>query len=266
MTQNDQNGSMSSQNENKGLDGLINNNLMLSNWLNNVKNNNVNLYDSLTGNNVTEHLLNQSGFGNRTGQQNSENPYQMNEQLQCLMQQVNLYRELLAQITYQNALLGGRTYPQSGSGQSNQQQPAPMNYPPEMLHNMLASMSALGSVAGLGLPQFQGLGGMSGLSGLPGLNLGGMGPNPTMPNLGGQGLNPSSLGSQGFPPQGMGVGSNLGGLLPNMQNLQALQALQSLGNFPNNAGGLMSPNGLGGLQNSPMAGNLNLNEFLRNQM
>ncbi len=28
------------------------NNLMLSSWLNNVKNNNVNLYDSMTGNNV----------------------------------------------------------------------------------------------------------------------------------------------------------------------------------------------------------------------
>lgn len=73
MSQNEQNASLSSQNENKNLDGLINNNLMLSNWLNNVKNNNVNLYDSLTGNNLTEHLLNQTGvdrFGNRNNQQN----------------------------------------------------------------------------------------------------------------------------------------------------------------------------------------------------
>lgn len=68
---------------------------MLSNWLNNVKNNNVNLYDSLTGNNVSEHMMMQSGvdrFGNRNEQRNNENPYQVNEQLQCLMQQVNLYR------------------------------------------------------------------------------------------------------------------------------------------------------------------------------
>lgn len=185
----------------------------------------------------------------------------MNEQLQCLMQQVNLYRELLAQITYQNALLGGRTYPQSGSGQTNQQQGA-MNYPPEMLHNMLASMSALGSVGGLGLPQFQGLAGMAGLQGLSGMNLGAMGAGGSMPNLGGQGLNPT----QGFAPQGLGVNNGLGGMLPNMQSLQALQALQSLGNFSNNPGGLMNPGGLGGLQNPQMPGNMNMNEILRNQM
>ena len=73
MTQNEQNSSMNSQGENKNLEGLISNNLMLSNWLNNVKNNNVNLYDSLTGNNVTEQLLNQNGidrFGNRSDQRN----------------------------------------------------------------------------------------------------------------------------------------------------------------------------------------------------
>lgn len=47
---------------------MISNNLMLTNWLNNVKNNNVNLYDSLTGNNISEHLLNQNTldrFNNR---------------------------------------------------------------------------------------------------------------------------------------------------------------------------------------------------------
>lgn len=73
MTQNEQNSSMNPQGENKNLEGLISNNLMLSNWLNNVKNNNVNLYDSLTGNNVTEQLLNQNGidrFGNRSDQRN----------------------------------------------------------------------------------------------------------------------------------------------------------------------------------------------------
>lgn len=81
MTQNEQNSSMNPQGENKNLEGLISNNLMLSNWLNNVKNNNVNLYDSLTGNNVTEQLLNQNGidrFGNRSDQRNPENPYQVN--------------------------------------------------------------------------------------------------------------------------------------------------------------------------------------------
>lgn len=247
----------------------MNNNLMLSNWLTNVKNNNVNLYDSLTGNNVTEHMLNQNGlnrFGNQNDQRNPENPYQVNEQLQCLMQQVNLYRELLAQITYQNALLGGRTYPQSGSGQSSQQQQPTMNYPPEMLHNMLASMSALGPIAGLGLSQFQALGAMGGMPGMSGLNLGAMGPTGSIPNLGGQGLNPSSLGSQGFPPQGMGVGNGLGGILPNLQSLQALQALQNMGNISYNSGGMMNPSAMGNLQNSQIPGNINLNEMLRNQM
>jgi len=42
---------------------------MLSSWLNNVKNNNVNLYDSMTGNNVAEHLLNQNPI-NRFSNQN----------------------------------------------------------------------------------------------------------------------------------------------------------------------------------------------------
>jgi len=42
---------------------------MLSSWLNNVKNNNVNLYDSMTGNNVAEHLLNQNPI-NRLSNQN----------------------------------------------------------------------------------------------------------------------------------------------------------------------------------------------------
>ena len=221
----------------------------------------------MTGNNVAEHLLNQNPmdrFNNRNEQRNPENPYQVNEQLQCLMQQVNLYRELLAQITYQNALLGGRTYPQNQSNQN--QQPNAMNYPPEMLHNMLSSMSSLNPLAnGLGLSQFQGLGGLGGLSGLSGLNLNGLGSNLNVPNIGGQGLNPGNINSQGFPPQGMGVGSGLGGLIPNLQSMQALQALQSLGNFIPNQGGLMSSGSLGGLPNQQFSNNLNLNEILRSQ-
>jgi hypothetical protein len=31
-------------------------------------------------------------YGNRNEQRNQENPFQINEQLQCLMQQINLYR------------------------------------------------------------------------------------------------------------------------------------------------------------------------------
>lgn len=68
MSQQDQNISMSNQPDNKGLENLINNNMMLSSWLNSVKNNNVNLYDSMTGNNVAESLLNPNPmerFGSR---------------------------------------------------------------------------------------------------------------------------------------------------------------------------------------------------------
>ena len=36
---------------------------MLSNWLNSVKNNNVNLYDTFTGSNLAETLLSQSMNG-----------------------------------------------------------------------------------------------------------------------------------------------------------------------------------------------------------
>ncbi len=151
------------------------------------------------------------------------------------MQQVNLYRELLAQITYQNALLGGRTFPNNGQN-SNNQQPQGMNYPPEMLHNMLTSMAGLNPLAGgLRLSQFGALGGLGGLSGLSGLNLGGLGSNPNLSNLTTQSLNPSGLGNPGFSPQGLGVagglGNGLGGLIPNLQNIQTLQALQSLGSL-----------------------------------
>lgn len=72
---------MSNQQENKGIENLVSNNMMLSSWLNNVKNNNVNLYDTLAGNNVAEHLMNQNsagGFSNRNEQRNPENPYQVN--------------------------------------------------------------------------------------------------------------------------------------------------------------------------------------------
>lgn len=150
------------------------------------------------------------------------------------MQQVNLYRELLAQITYQNALLGGRTYPQNQNNPNSQQQSS-MNYPPEMLHNMLSSMSALNPLAsGLALSQFQGLGGLGGgLGGLGGLSLGSLGSNSSIPSLGGQGLNQGNLGAQSFPPQGLGVSSGLGGLIPNLQSIQALQALQALQSLGN---------------------------------
>lgn len=180
------------------------------------------------------------------------------------MQQVNLYRELLAQITYQNALLGGRTYP---SGQNNPNQPPnSMNYPPEMLHNMISSMSSLNPLGGgLGLSQLHGLGGLGALGGLGGLNLNGLGGNLNLPNLGGQGMNPGNIGSQGFPPQGMGVGSGLNGLIPNLQSMQALQALQSLGNFNVMEGGLMGPGSFGGMGGQQVGSNLNLNEILRNQ-
>lgn len=180
------------------------------------------------------------------------------------MQQVNLYRELLAQITYQNALLGGRTYPQNQNN-PNQQQPS-MNYPPEMLHNMLSSMTALNPLASsLALSQFQALGGGGGLGGLGGLNLASLVGNSSIPNLGAQGLGQGNLGPQGFPPQGLGVGSGLGGLMPNLQSLQALQALQSLGNSQFNSGGLMNPGVLGGLQNPQIPNNVNINELLRSQ-
>jgi len=129
---------------------------------------------------------------------------------------------------------------------------------------MLTSMSALNPLAGgLALSQFQGLGSLGGLSGLGGLNLGGMGNNPSLQNLG-QGMNPNSLG-QGFPPQGLGVGGGLGGLIPNLQNLQALQALQSLGKNIFYKGGLMNPNGLGGLQNGQLQVNPSMNDLMRSQ-
>lgn len=72
--QHDQSASVQNQSENKGLENLICNNLMLSNWLNSVKNNNVNLYDSMTGNGITEPFLNQNPmdrFNNRNEARNS---------------------------------------------------------------------------------------------------------------------------------------------------------------------------------------------------
>lgn len=144
--------------------------------------------------------------------------------------------------------MGGRTYP-NGSSNPNGQNTPPMNYPPELLHNMLSSMSSLGGLlgGGLGVPQLQGLGGLGGL------NIGGLVGNP---NLGNPGLTGSSLGGvmggglnglggQGFGTQGLGMPGALGSMIPNLQALQTLQTLQSLGKIYINLGGLMNPSSLG---------------------
>ena len=54
---------------------MLCNNLMLSNWLNSVKNNNVNLYDNMAGNNIAESLLGQSSdrFGGINNNANNVN-------------------------------------------------------------------------------------------------------------------------------------------------------------------------------------------------
>lgn len=131
-----------------------------------------------------------------------------------------------------------------------------------MLHNMLNSMSSLGG--GLGLAQMQGMGGLGGMNGM---NMGNLGQNPNLPNHPGQGLNSSTLGNQGFPPQGLGVGPGLGNMIPNLQNLQAIQTLQSLGRYLCNSGGLVNMGGLGGYpNNSQMQNNMNMNDLIRNQL
>jgi hypothetical protein len=150
------------------------------------------------------------------------------------MQQVNLYRELLAQVTYQNTLLGGRSFAQNGTSQGTQ--PQGMNYPPEMLHNMLSSMGGLG-----------GLGAINPAHGLSSLGMG-------LGNLGnGSGLN-YTMSSQGMGVQGY-QGQVGMGMAPNLPSLQTFQMLQSLGMLSQGNMGQGGMNQLhGNQQSSPSVG------------
>lgn len=91
------------------------------------------------------------------------------------------------------------------------------------------------------------------------------GQHPNLQGLGGQGMNPTSMGNQEFPPQGLGLGSGLGRLIPNLQNMQTLQALQSLGNNVFYEGGLINPGALGGRQNEQIQNNPSLDNVIRGQ-
>lgn len=103
-------------------------NLLLSNWLNSVKANNLNLYESMKNSGSTskqdeeqKKLMESKGAGDPLNDM-SRVPPQVQEQqsMMCLLQQISLYRELLAQVTYQNQLLGrnlGTTGSSSGSNE-----------------------------------------------------------------------------------------------------------------------------------------------------
>lgn len=163
-----------------------------------------------------------------------------------LMQQISIYQELLAQLTYQNQLLGrnmgiNNTNPNSQMSMNNPQMNNPqmtnqmgqnpmtshLNYPPELLNSMLSSMG--GSLA------------MNGLNNLPNLN------NPSgLSNL--LGLNPNSIGNL----------TALSSMMPNMSNYGSFQ------NPMMNGGNLQNMRNLP--QGMQMPGNLPMNDILRIQI
>ena len=108
--------------------------MVLSNWLNSVKSNNMNLYESMKGGNKPEddpirnNNIDFNNLNDSMGDMGRLSP-QMQEQqsMLCLLQQINLYRELLAQVTYQNQILGRNVGQSQGSTRSDEM--------PQNMHN-----------------------------------------------------------------------------------------------------------------------------------
>eukprot|EP00919_Chromeraceae_sp_WS-2016_P071871 GHVR01170094.1.p1 GENE.GHVR01170094.1~~GHVR01170094.1.p1 ORF type:complete len:123 (-),score=12.84 GHVR01170094.1:6-374(-) len=104
---------------------------MLSHWLESVKTNNSNMYDSLCNPISKESIANDIISGKFfTPDQGSNNfkgndipPHLQEQQLTiCLINQINIYRDLLGEISYQNQLLS------QSIGLNHQNQWSQMNF------------------------------------------------------------------------------------------------------------------------------------------
>ena len=94
---------------------LVYGNAALSNYLSTVKNNNNGLYDGMINPSMNDQLMHKNNIdrANQNDQHQkmlemmNRQPLQNDDQqsILCLVQQVSLYKELLAQISYQNQLL-----------------------------------------------------------------------------------------------------------------------------------------------------------------
>ena len=109
--------------QNKGLDDTLSNNAMLNGWLSNIKNSNMNLYENMVGqmqqqqSNTSQHSQQSQQNNNQNAQMSQNTNFQDPQNIVALLQQINLYKEILAQVSYQNQLLGRNI----SGGQNNQQ-------------------------------------------------------------------------------------------------------------------------------------------------
>lgn len=85
-----------------------------------MKSNNVNLYESVKGAKLNDDQMKPTDTKNiqdALGDLGRMSPQLQEQQsMVCLLQQINLYRELLAQVTYQNQLLGSNVSSNQGLG------------------------------------------------------------------------------------------------------------------------------------------------------
>lgn len=110
---------------------LMYGNLSLSSYLNTVKGNNTTMYEGMMNPSVSDQMLQKNNLERYMQSDQQQKMLEMgrmpiqNEEQQsivCLLQQVGLYKELLAQITYQNQMLSRdmtlkQTMGQQGMGQ-----------------------------------------------------------------------------------------------------------------------------------------------------
>lgn len=147
-------------------DNLLYSNLMLTNWLGSVKNNNNSLFENMCNNTMTDQLIHKNNMDRlmQVDQQQkilemNKMPLQSEEQqsIVSLIQQIGLYKELLSQVTYQNQLLTRDISFKQVNSQHNMGQ-----------FGQMGGMNFLNSMAGM-----QGANGMQGNS-LPGMQSNGL--------------------------------------------------------------------------------------------
>lgn len=154
---------MNSNFSNAAFENVMYGNNNLNSWLSTVKNNNSNLFEGMNPpmsesmgpkNSSDRYQADQLQKMMEQGRMNSNEDQQS---VMCLMQQIELYKELLAQVTYQNQLLsrdiGIKQSPMGSFGgmgsmnyhlpQHQQQMQMPMNYGGMSGHPMMMGMNSM---------------------------------------------------------------------------------------------------------------------------
>lgn len=135
------------------LSSNIGSNLGVSNWLNHLKSNNGSLFDRMPNQNIPDQLLHKSTMERFMQNEQDQKmlelgrlppPNDDQQSIVCLIQQVNLYKELLSQVTYQNQLLT-----RDITFKQQQQQMQGLNYLQAMNGMNINGLSNLGGIGSL---------------------------------------------------------------------------------------------------------------------